>query len=34
MPQFLDHLTGDVLLAVLDRLSTEKWPGRRFLALL
>jgi hypothetical protein len=27
MPQFLDHLTDDVLPAVLDRLSTEKGGG-------
>jgi hypothetical protein len=27
MPQFLDHLTDDVLPAVLDRLSAEKVGG-------
>jgi hypothetical protein len=28
MPQFLDHLTDDVLPAALDRLSTETLEGR------
>jgi hypothetical protein len=27
MPQFLDHLTDDLLPAVLDRLSAEKVGG-------
>jgi hypothetical protein len=29
MPQFMDHLTDDVLPAVLDRLSAEKTMGAR-----